>query len=288
MRSGNRVKAMNCPTCGQDNPTEARFCSNCGSELIAPAGSTAVPPFKTEPSRLPTRDLGDLVGETFRVYGRSFWFFVLIAFVPAMPLLVSNLTSGSVSVILFMAGFFLGILAQGATVHGVVQQYLGRQISVGEAFGRAWRRVVALILAFIVFGLALLGSGILVLIIIGIPLFYYLLVSWFFYPQAIMLEDKGPLAALGRSRELVRGSWWRVFVMGIIFVLMIVVLFLVALIPESILTSVVNPTAGTLFITAVQILLSPIIPIGATQVYIYLRVRKEDYTLEVIASEVGR
>ena len=37
---------MQCKICGEDNPTEARFCANCGATLVArvePPSAVAVP-----------------------------------------------------------------------------------------------------------------------------------------------------------------------------------------------------------------------------------------------------
>ena len=132
----------------------------------------------------------------------------------------------------------------------------------------------------------LIGSVILWLVVIGIPLFFYLAVSLFFYIQPIMLEGQGPTAALGRSRELVRGSWWRIFGIGVVFVVIAGVLGLIGSIPAIILGSI-SPVLADVATAAVQVLILPISYIGATLVYFDLRVRKEGYTLDMMALEVG-
>ena len=232
-------------------------------------------------------DLGDLLGETFRVYRGSFWAFSLITLLAEIPLLIGELIPiPALSLIFILAGIVLYILAEGAIIFAVAQQYLGREIIVGECYRRAWSRFGPLLGGLIVFLIALFISALLAAIIIGIPIFFYLLVSRFFYAEAIMMEGIGPLEALGRSRDLVRGSWWRVFGIGIIFVIIIVVIGILMSIPGSI-AAVFSPTAGAILLTLVGIILTPIASIGATLVYFDLRIRKEGYTLETMASEVG-
>ena len=84
-----------------------------------------------------------------------------------------------------------------------------------------------------------------------------------------------------------RGSWWRVFGIGVVFVLIEFGLLMVSLIAASILASLI-PAMGDILNTGVGALLFPINAVGATLVYLDLRVRKEGYTLEEMASEIGR
>jgi TRAP-type C4-dicarboxylate transport system permease large subunit len=60
-------------------------------------------------------------------------------------------------------------------------------------------------------------AGFICLIVPGI----YLGVALYFSAQAVVAEDRSPIEALRRSRELVRGQWWRVFGIGIVFSVMI-------------------------------------------------------------------
>jgi hypothetical protein len=89
----------------------------------------------------------------------------------------------------------------------VVQRgVLGQPITVGDAWAvvrpRSWRVLGGSILA----GLAMFG-GLILLIIPGV----YLWAALSFTTVVIVIENSGAAAALGRSRRLVQGAWWRTF-----------------------------------------------------------------------------
>ena len=276
---------MECPDCRTENLPESAYCANCGVPLPAPQVHGAIyrEPGHAEGNLAP-RELGDLIGETLRVYRGSFWPLFAIALLAQAPLLISALIPGlALTIILSVVGILMYIMAEGAIIFAVAQQYLGREVQVSECYGRAIGRFWTLLVGLIVFFLALVGSALLVIILIGIPLFFYLLVSRYFFPQAIILEDKGSLKALGRSRDLVRGSWWQVFGIGIVFVVMLLIVNMVATIPGFIADNVSSVFGALLFIIAQAL----IMPIGHIGVNLDLRVRKEGYTLDQMASEIG-
>ena len=283
---------MTCHRCGNDNRTDALFCANCGTPLLVEPVSSTVSLSQPETGQLetaslPYRDLRGLIDETFSVYQRNFLPFFLIALVPQVPLLVAAGTAGAVALLFYLLGVILSILASGATIHAVIQQQLGRRIYVGEGYRRAWQSAVPLIIAGIIVALALMAAAILIFIMVGIPLLIYILVVWYFYMPPIILEGKSPTAALGRSRELVRENWWRVFGIVAVFTLISIGLAVVSLIPTSILTSLM-PILEDIFKAGAQALIFPVNAIGATLVYLDLRTRKEGYTLGEMASEMDR
>jgi hypothetical protein len=236
---------------------------------------------------IPTRDLGSLIGETFGVYGRSFWPFVSIAFLGQVPAVVAILTPELLSAALSLIGTFTSLLAGLALIHAVMQQYTGsRQVDVGECFSRALNRFIIALAAIIIFILVLIGSTILMIILVGIPILFYMLVIWFFHQQAIIVEHRGPIEALGRSRELVKGTWWRVFGIGTVFVLLLLALSLPGVI-VGLVFGIFNDALGSLVITLTNLLVLPLLSVSATVVYIDLRVRKEGYDLETMAAELG-
>jgi hypothetical protein len=214
----------------------------------------------------------------------------LIALVPSVPQIVAVFIPGTATapaVLLALASILLYIPAGGATVHAVAQRYLGRTIDVAECYRHAWWRVLSLFVAWLVITLALIGSLILWIILIGIPLFFYLQVVLFFAAEVIMIEGRGPIAALGRSRELVRGSWWRVFGIGAAFVLIFVALVISAAL-AAIIVGYFNLTIGSILFAALNTLILPVMLVGRTLVYLDLRARKERYSLDALASDIAR
>ena len=235
---------------------------------------------------MPRREIGALISETFNVYSENLWPFALIEAVTTVPLIISIATPTWLSIILTVVSFILSFISFPATAYGVARHYVGQEVDVAACYHRAWHRVVSIILANLLFFVALVCTLLLSLILIGIPLFFFVLVSFFFFGQAIILERLGPVDALKRSFELVTGSRWRVFWIGVVYVMLILALLLGAFIVVAIVTGV-NPVAGEMVANVLEIFLFPIMPIGATLVYFDLRVRKEGYNLDMMAAEVG-
>ena len=248
-------------------------------------------------STLGPRDLGGIVNDTFRIYGRNFLRLITIVAIPEvilgilgyvlaqaliLPVITSMGTITSlapliwVAVILVVVFILAYALMRGALIHAVSEQSLGRTIGIGRAYRFAWRRLGAMVGAEILAGLALLG---LCITIIGIPFAIYFGVRWAFIVQAALLEGAGPRAALSRSSEIVQGEWGRV--VGIMLVVDIIaggIGFVLSL------TVGLIPYAGTMI---ASILPTPIVITGATLLYYDLRVRKQGYNLEKMASELG-
>ena len=160
-------------------------------------------------------------------------------------------------------------------------------MDIGSAYTRALERVISLIVAFVVYGLALIGAAILSIVLIGIPLLFFILVVWYFHAQAIMIEGRRNLDALSRSYQLVKGSWWRIFGIAMLFVAVMFGFFVVALIPIVIVIVIANQSVGIILFGVVAVVITPFMAIGGTVLYLDLRVRKEDYTLERLAAELG-
>jgi hypothetical protein len=144
----------------------------------------------------PTGDeLSRALGATFGLVGIS----VLIA----------------VLVRVFLAGFLT--IAVGKAV-------LGQPVTSGEVWARVRPRLLALLGLTLVFPAVALVAVVLVVVValaagavailLGLALFVislWLYILFSLATPALMLESAGIRQAFGRSRTLVRGSWWRVF-----------------------------------------------------------------------------
>ena len=203
-----------------------------------------------------------------------------------IPLFVPSVVPDFVTLLLGLLFFLIALfITPGAMVYAVAQHYAVGRINVTECFRRAWYRVLSLFFSFFMVMFVLALCALLSVLIVGIPLFFFFLVVLFFAPEAIMIGRDGPLAALVRSEELVRGSWWGVFTIGVVFVLVLIGLFVLGAIAAST-ASLISPVVGEFASIMVFALIAPVANIGRTLVYLGLRVRKEDYTLAELATEI--
>ena len=274
-------RALTCASCGHENEPDASFCASCGESL---GGAVAAPDERY--GRIPPRSISQLLEETFKLYRGNFLPFLAIALVPHVPSFLVAFAPFPIDWALALLGLLLVPIAGGATTYGVAQVCLDQAIDVGECFRRSWQRVIGLVIAFVLVALALMSSAVLSLVIVGIPLFFWLLVVWFFATEAIMIEGSDPIAALGRSRDLVRGTWWRVFGIGVVYVLIFLGLASVGFMVTFAVLSSLGEVLGTIAGSAVSALILPVMLIGRTLVYLDLRVRKEGYRTDTLASGV--
>jgi hypothetical protein len=95
----------------------------------------------------------------------------------------------------------------------------------------------------------------------------FLITIWFVAAPVVVLERPGALAALSRSRELVRGNGWQVF--GVILVLYILV-GVVSFIVEGVADSA-GSGAGIVVSVIIGVLTAPLSALAASVVYFELR-----------------
>ena len=253
------------------------------------------------------RNIGDILGDTFRIYARHFWKLLAITAIVLgvlgiigtfvgfglLNLVMTWWWTGGLTgwliagpIILVVANIVGGILMGGALIHAVSEQYLRQRISIRQAYSFAWRRFGAMmgagILAFLAIGGINAVSAFVaafswvgwILVVVCVCASIYLGICWVFIFPAALLEGLGPIAALSRSYGLVKNSWWRV--LGITLVVVLIsgaISAILGMIP------VVGLIVGS-------ILVAPIYIIANTLLYYDLRVRKEEYTLEALSSEL--
>ncbi len=249
--------------------------------------------------RLRPLGVGDLLDETVRLYRRHFALFVGIAacvFIPAglvgfvqQLALLGGQTPVMVGLFSLLPAPVLGLanLAMSlAMIYAVSELYLGRNPTIGRAYSGGFRRFGGALGLSLLAGLAL---GLLAITILGIPVAVYFGVCWSVALPALLLEGVGIRRAMGRSRGLVKGGWWRVLgiviLIGIIqFVIQWFFSFLGTLL--GIFASgdlTVYAAASTIAGTIGQIAGSPILYCGLVLLYYDLRIRKEGFDLELLA-----
>lgn len=177
------------------------------------------------------------------------------------------------TVAILLLGFLSAILAVGALSRLLGEAYSGQHTSWRESLGYASTQLGPLVVLALV-EIAGVVVGITLFILPGI----FVGVAWSASVPILMLERTGPLRALGRSWELVRGYWWTVFGASLVGVGVAVgVNFLGGAVASAVSSSSVN---GILALDAVttavaDLVAFPLLAAIAVVVYVELRAQKE-------------
>jgi hypothetical protein len=186
----------------------------------------------------------------------------------------------------------LSLIATGATVFIVSESYLGRPLTAREALRRATPYMGRILIASLLMALVI-GLGFLLMVIPGIILGVGLAVA---IPAVVLETGRSASGALSRSWELTRGSRWRIFGLGLtLFVLLYVPVVAISglvawLIPGGAAAGFGPSSTATIVALAiggvVQLFIYPLFYCVLTVTYYDLRVRKEGFDLELLASSL--
>jgi hypothetical protein len=254
--------------------------------------------------------VGEMLDAGFRLFNARFMTLVLCVLVPVVPLtIVATALQASVDPNAFdlnsteaadsgtaLAGtlvaaaiqFAAASLAVAACFKAISAAYLGERAGVGESLRYALGRVLALIVAYLLF-VFIFAIGFILLIVPGIWIGTKL--SMIF--PAVVFERKGPFGAIGRSWSLTRGNFWRT--LGTL-----VVVFLITFVLQLVLGGVVGGILGAsdsgeltvaIVLTLVNLitlaLTYPLWAAVSTVLYYDLRVRNEGFDLQLLAQGMG-
>jgi hypothetical protein len=192
-------------------------------------------------------------------------------------------------IIVSLLALFVYLLTTAGCFKAIGHAYLGDRTTWQDSLGFATSRLHSVLWVSVLVGLATI-AGFIALIIPGI----YLAVAFSLALPVLLLENKKGGSALGRSRKLVSGRWWRVFgvllagyilasvIAGIVQGLLAALMF-VAVGDDSVMSVILSGIAGL----AGQVITTPFVAALVTVVYFDLRVRKEAFDLEVLAQAMG-
>ena len=206
-----------------------------------------------------------------------------------------------------LVGILAGVLMTVALTEAIHRLWLGRPTTVGGVIRAVLGRIIAALGATIIdtivpVGLIAIGCVAIVVVIAGAaggpsggPIAFaavvvlvalavaaiFISVRWTLWPQALIVERAGPVAALGRSWRLISGSTWRVLGYSLLFGLAAAVLSgllgQLGLIAVSAVERLIPSELGVVLRLAVEalasLLLAPIVPAAMTLLYFDLRVR---------------
>jgi len=184
--------------------------------------------------------IGGVLADSFRIFGRNFVNFGVVAMVLQLPWLLAPLIGDanrisestnfdwSIEVFKPLVGLICAGLTQAAVILGVGQNLRGRKATMSDAV-RGLPFAVPIIFATVIcylpsFVPAVLEHGLkaheLVVgaasLVFGILYFVLLVICWM-SSSAIAIENLGPIAGLARSMELSKGRRWTIF--GLLLIL---------------------------------------------------------------------
>jgi hypothetical protein len=112
----------------------------------------------------------------------------------------------------------------------------------------------------------------------------HLALRTFAVPAAVLLEDLGPLEAIGRSWRLSKNCAWHIFFsLGLAFVLY----FIVALIATTIGAMLLSNSLAGILSAILIIPIYPLLAVVSTLLYYDLRIRKEGFDLQMMSKDLG-
>ena len=178
---------------------------------------------------------------------------------------------GSAGVVFNIIYLFVAIpFLWGARIFYTYRSLTRNQVTVGEAFNQANRRLLHLILVSIMYSVLVWAGGI-ALIIPGLYVAYRLIFSLY----VTVIDNSSALDSLSSSWELTKGRWWLVFIAPflILFVVFVPISLIVLLI-----SSTGNLLASKLVGNVLVFLAGPLMDVYF--VLFYLRLRESAATIK--------
>ncbi len=250
--------------------------------------------------------LGELLDRAFQLYRSRFGLFLAIAAIAYLPLFVTQtcllwlpkasslkaITGAGIGFVLALVVQWLGVAAaHAATIVVVSAAYLGRPMSLQEAYGRVSGMLFRVFFIMIGSGIGIL-IGTVLFIVPGIILF----LMWALAIPVAVLEDAGLGDSLSRSRYLTTGHRLRVVAIYLLYFFLIFALEAAILGPVGLMVAIkggaaahVHPgpaisVVSTILGYLIQCVVTPVLTICLSLMYYDERVRKEAFDIHLMMS----
>jgi hypothetical protein len=234
---------------------------------------------QTPETRIHRMELSEILETTFKLYRENLALFAMIVAAPAilLGLLQTLHLHGFAALPYSLVTIAVEFVAFGALIQAISARYFGRPMVAPEAYGAVGAGKLGMLAVAAILDVLAIAIGLILLIVPGI----YLAIRFLFFAQAIVLEGTGLTEAFGRSGELVKGSWWRVF--GITL-LVGIPCGIVAGIIGAVCGAVAGPVLGVVIGTVLAaMLIWPIEITAMTLLYSDLRARHEGPAVQIAA-----
>lgn len=228
--------------------------------------------------------VGAVMNKTSAILGRQTGKFVLLAFVPMIPILLLTFTALSSNtpaasgiafgaILTGLLTFVLQTLAQATSLYGAFQEMRQQPFTIGDSLRVGLARTIPVIGVGILVGLATM-LGFLLLIVPGVIIGCMLYVAI----PACVIEKLGVTESMSRSVALTKGYRWQIF--GL-FLLVVVISVLGAFV-----FTMIGGTGlvGQLLSFGWQVVSTAFAAVLSAVIYHDLRVAKEGVGLDTLAS----
>ncbi len=218
--------------------------------------------------------------------------------------------NGPLGAVVLIATVVVTFAVYNATTVALAERYLGRKVTIGEAFGRGVRALPAVFIAYVIVFLGLTvvfvalffasaafnsAASVVVAVIIGLIAICFV-VPWTFLSVAVLLpvivlERLGPIAAIRRTLHLMDKA--RLRTLGLYILLFIIAIVIGVIFSLVFFVSfVTDPTARTVLQTVAAVastaITVPLVYGVFVLLYYDLRVRKEAFDLQLAAEALPR
>jgi len=210
-----------------------------------------------------------LLGHTVRVTGMATRNGVVVT--------TSSWRVGVAGLVTALAGVVMFLVLTGAITRAVAAEAAGQDPSLEESYRFGFHRFWSVLGVSVLVGLAVVG-GLILFIIPGIWIGIRLCLS----TQALVVEGRRPTEAMGRSWALVGGHWWHAF--GTLVVAGLLTFVVNALITTPF--SATNWFGQAVAAAVATVITLPYSTLVGVLLYLDLRARKEQLTLETLRTEL--
>jgi hypothetical protein len=247
-------------------------------------------------------ELGDILDGAFKIYRARFAPMFLSALLPFLPMMAATailaggvgsgldgaVIAGGIAMLVSLPLMLIGFgFSYGSITHIVSETYQGRPAELADGMRRATSRFVPLTAGIVLSGMAVV-LGLIFCIVPGIILGLML----FAVVPVVVIEGRGPIEALGRSRDLSNDA------LGPIF-LVLFVAGLIAALPSYAVSAASYASAATghgspmiqIGSALIRLLLSavttPFSAAATTLLYFDRRIRTEAFDVQMAAEALG-
>jgi hypothetical protein len=222
----------------------------------------------------------EVLDRAFVVLRDHFWLLVGIVAVVWVPYGILFAIGGPKAPGLQIIGLLMLLLlepiAYTALARAVADVYLGSSTTVGDAY-RSTRPILGSIIGTYLLMYLLFIPLVLLLFLPAV----YFMICWVLLSPVMIVEERFGMAALRRSRMLVRGSWWKTF--GLMLALGII-----AAVPAGALQIfwLFIPFFGPILNAATEAIAHSYSLVAIVIYYFDRRCRTEDFDLRLLAREI--